>query len=139
MVRIVIDHQVERGGVGLFDRPGRRLPGCGKILLAGELPVYVASMSHEAILIGFDFGTTTSCAVIASATIGRNTNTGRLEFRDFCPRLVSQPVFTPFIGDCLDEQKLRGYLDAWLSGVDTSRVVGGGAVVTGLAARQTNA
>jgi ethanolamine utilization protein EutA len=92
-------------------------------------------------LIGLDFGTTTSSAVIAGAVLTRNTVTGRTELTQVQERVRSEMVFTPFRDECLDEERLAEYLDNWLTagGARAEEIFGGGALLTGLAARAQNA
>jgi ethanolamine utilization protein EutA len=92
-------------------------------------------------LIGLDFGTTTTSAVIARATLARNTLSGRTELRDVRELYRSEILFTPFDGDLLDEAQIAVHLDAWLLAADArpDEIFGGGAIVTGLAARRANA
>ena len=96
-------------------------------------------MSNRVLLVGLDFGTTTSCAVVASATVVCNAATGRVELTEFQTELPSEPVFTPWLENALDETSLARLLDTWLAPVDRQRVLGGGAIITGLAAAQANA
>jgi ethanolamine utilization protein EutA len=93
------------------------------------------------LLIGLDFGSTTSSAVVASAEVVRNCVTGRMEWGRLSRVWRSEPVFTPFAGDVLDEARLAVLLDGWLadSGVDPAEIASGGAIVTGLAAQAANA
>lgn len=90
-------------------------------------------------LVGLDFGTTTSSAAVATAVIGCNARTGRTELNRV--ELVSQsdPVFTPFVNDTLDEARLNEHMASWFAGVDRNDIFGGGALVTGLAAQRANA
>jgi ethanolamine utilization protein EutA len=92
-------------------------------------------------LLGLDFGSTTSSALLAEARVGNHSVSGRMGFSE--PRVLfrSEPVFTPFDGDGLDEQALRHLLDDWLQacGLDDAPPFAGAALITGLAARQDNA
>jgi ethanolamine utilization protein EutA len=92
-------------------------------------------------LIGLDFGTTTSSAVIASARLLTNSVTHRTDLADVREQYRSDIVFTPYSGDRLDEVKVASYLDDWLAGgtVQTDAIFGGGALLTGLAAQSANA
>ncbi len=92
-------------------------------------------------MIGLDFGSTTSSAMVAVAGVGLNSITGRMALGD--PQVIyrSNSVFTPFKGEMIDELRLKAYLESWL---DESKVKGedlfsGGVIITGLAARQRNA
>ncbi len=92
-------------------------------------------------MVGLDFGSTTSSAMVAHARVGRNSVTGRMAFG--YPDVIyrSEPVFTPFVNDTLDEIALRNYLDNWLneSGIKTEELFSGGAIITGLATEKSNA
>jgi ethanolamine utilization protein EutA len=92
-------------------------------------------------LLGLDFGTTTSGAVIASASLVRNTVTGRMELSQAAERFRSELVFTPYQGERLDESQIEEYLDSWLKagGVRQEELFGGGALLTGLTAQAENA
>jgi len=96
-------------------------------------------MGQRVALIGLDFGTTTSRAVVASADLARNAATGRTELANLTEELSSEPVFTPFVEQRIDESKLHGLLDAWLAPLGGRTVFGGGVAVTGLAAERSNA
>ena len=92
-------------------------------------------------LIGLDFGTTTSSAVIASAMLMHNSITGRQELSGLHECFRSEIVFTPFSDQGLNDTKVQEYLDAWLAAGDVrpEEIFGGGALLTGLAAQQQNA
>ncbi len=96
-------------------------------------------MSDRFTLVGLDFGTTTSSVAIASAVVGRNARTGRTELDQIELTYQSEPVFTPFVGNALDEVRLGEYLATWLKNIDCREIFGGGALVTGLAAERSNA
>jgi ethanolamine utilization protein EutA len=98
-------------------------------------------MANPVKLIGLDFGTTTSAAMIASARVIQNAVTGRMELTQVHECFRSEIVFTPFREAELDEEKIQIYLDAWLAagGVRPEEVLGGGALLTGLAAQKDNA
>jgi ethanolamine utilization protein EutA len=92
-------------------------------------------------LVGLDFGTTTSSAVVASARLLANSVTGRKELTQISETYRSDILFTPYAGNRLDETKLAEYLDSWLDAgsVQPGEVFGGGALLTGLAAQKENA
>lgn len=92
-------------------------------------------------LVGLDFGTTTSSAVVASAALAHNSVTGRQELTAIREVFRSDPIFTPFSETGLDEVRLRESLDEWLAAghVAGEEIFGGGALVTGLAAQAKNA
>jgi ethanolamine utilization protein EutA len=98
-------------------------------------------MSEPVQLVGLDFGTTTSSAVVAEAVMVRNAVTGRTELDQMRECYRSAKVFTPFEGELLDERCLGTLLDHWLTagGVEPARVFGGGALLTGFTARAANA
>jgi ethanolamine utilization protein EutA len=96
-------------------------------------------MDNSVTLVGLDFGTTTSSAVVATASLICNSVTRRTELRNIQPRYDSEQVFTPYCGDLLDEDRLSDYLNRWLADVRATDVFGGGAMITGLAAQATNA
>jgi ethanolamine utilization protein EutA len=91
-------------------------------------------------LVGLDFGTTTSRCVAATARVSRNAITGRHELSDVREVFRSPVVLTPFAAEGLETRRLEGYLDAWLAAAraDGAEIFGGGALVTGLAAQQSN-
>ena len=99
-------------------------------------------MSERVTLIGLDFGTTTSSAVVAEADVARSAGTGRTEFGELAVRYRSDLRFTPLSSsDHIDVAALETYLDDWLSegAVDEANIFGGGALLTGLTAQRENA
>jgi ethanolamine utilization protein EutA len=92
-------------------------------------------------MIGLDFGSTTSSAMMATALVGLSSATGRMELGS--PRVVyrSDPVFTPFDGERIDSICLNDHIDRWIreSGIAEKTFFAGGVIITGLAARQANA
>jgi ethanolamine utilization protein EutA len=92
-------------------------------------------------MIGLDFGSTTSSAMVATAGVGMNSATGKMAFGT--PKVVyrSEPVFTPFNDKIIDQVRLNGYLDQWItdSRVDCTDLFAGGVIITGLAAKKINA
>ena len=92
-------------------------------------------------LVGLDFGTTTSSAIVASAVLSQNAVTGRQELTSVHELFRSEPIFTPFSEAGLDADRLRVHLDHWLEAGRGSgeEIFGGGALVTGLAAQERNA
>ncbi len=91
-------------------------------------------------LLGLDFGSTTSSALLAEAQLGGHSVSGRMGFTE--PRVLyrSEQVFTPFDGNGLDEARLAALLDGWLRdcGLEDQPPFAGAALVTGLAAQQRN-
>jgi ethanolamine utilization protein EutA len=99
-------------------------------------------MSETIQLVGLDFGTTTSSAVVASARLTRAAATDRVELDQVRECYRSPMVFTPLgDGDCLDVPRVEAHLDAWLAAGDVrpAEVFGGGALLTGLTAQKDNA
>jgi ethanolamine utilization protein EutA len=96
-------------------------------------------MGSEVTLVGLDFGSTTTSAVFARATLARARH--EVELRDVRETFRSDIVLTPFDGELLDEAEIAALLDGWLaaSGAAAEEIFGGGAIVTGLAARRANA
>ncbi|RLC20665.1 MAG: reactivating factor for ethanolamine ammonia lyase [Deltaproteobacteria bacterium] len=96
---------------------------------------------HQVKLIGLDFGSTTSSAIVARASMGRSCITGRMKLGH--PEILyrSFPVFTPFADGVIDESRIRRYMDQWLSESDTrlEDIFAGGTIITGLAALRSNA
>jgi ethanolamine utilization protein EutA len=99
-------------------------------------------MSTTIQLVGLDFGTTTSSAVVASARLTRAAATGRVELDQVRECYRSPMVFTPLDEhDRLDLPRVEAHLDAWLAAGDVrpAEVFGGGALLTGLTAQKGNA
>ncbi len=98
-------------------------------------------MRNAVKLIGLDFGTTTSSAVVAAAQLVRNSVTGRTELSQVREGYRSDIVFTPLGDDGLEVAKIEEYLDAWLAAgeVRPEELFGGGALLTGLTAQANNA
>jgi ethanolamine utilization protein EutA len=92
-------------------------------------------------LVGLDFGTTTSGCVIASANLAHNAVSGRQELAEIREDFRSDLVFTPFNEHGLDSARLQQHVDGWLAAgnLQSSEIFGGGALLTGLAARKENA
>jgi ethanolamine utilization protein EutA len=98
-------------------------------------------MANAIKLIGLDFGTTTSSAIIATAQLAHNVVTGRSEITQVIECYRSDMIFTPVAGDLLDLKRLTPYLDDWLqeAAVLPGDLFGGGAILTGLTAQKANA
>jgi ethanolamine utilization protein EutA len=94
-------------------------------------------MSERVTLVGLDFGTTTSSAVVATAVLQRNAVTGRTELSDVREQFRSPIIFTPLDGDRIDLPRTEALLDSWLA--DARDVFGGGTLLTGLTAQHENA
>ena len=98
-------------------------------------------MTERVTLAGFDFGTTTSSAVIATATIAKSRMTGRMELDAIEERYRSPVIFTPMAGpQQIDLGALQDAIGQWLRAAGAaSPVFGGGALLTGLTAQSHNA
>ena len=92
-------------------------------------------------LVGLDFGTTTSSAVVAAAELLQNSVTGRMELGHVQERLRSPLIFTPWRDERLDVEAIEGAVAGWLraGGVARAELFGGGALLTGLTAQADNA
>jgi ethanolamine utilization protein EutA len=97
------------------------------------------SVNQSVNLVGLDFGTTTSSAVVASAQLVYNAVTGRSELTRLSESYRSEMVFTPMRGDGLDLEQLESYLQGWLANTRREDIFGGGALLTGLTAQKENA
>lgn len=66
--------------------------------------------------------------MIAAAHVVRNTVTGRMELSDIRETFRAELVFTPLIGERLDEAAIAAQLDRWLieGNVRPEDIVGGG-------------
>ncbi len=97
-------------------------------------------MSERVILLGLDFGSTTSSALVASAQIGASV-TGRLALNDIKIEHLCEPVLTPFAGQSINAPKITALIEHWLkqSGVAVDKIFSGGSMITGLAAQAENA
>lgn len=95
------------------------------------------SKKEQVKMIGMDFGSTTSSAMVAVAGVGLNSITGRMAFSD--PEVIyrSQVEFTPFKGDEIDAEAIAKLLDIWLE--QDQNLFSGGVIITGLAALRNNA
>lgn len=101
------------------------------------------SVGHDGqvLLLGLDFGSTTSSALVAQASISSHCVTGRMALQEPFVLYRGEPVFTPFNRDSIDLAAIRSLIADWLdeAGVSSAQLFSGGAIVTGLAARQDNA
>ena len=97
--------------------------------------------SERVILLGLDFGSTTSSALIASAKVAKSSATGHMQLDDVQVLYKSDSVFTPFINQAIDTAKVSALITKWLkqSGIQTSQLFSGGSMITGLAAQADNA
>ena len=98
-------------------------------------------MADRVQLVGLDFGSTTSSAVVARTSL-RRTATGRMELDAPEETYRSEMVFTPIrADDCIDLDKIKQLLDSWIEEgeVQAEQLFGGGALLTGLTAQKENA
>ena len=97
--------------------------------------------SSRVILLGLDFGSTTSSALIASAKVARSSATGHMQLDDVQVIYKSEPVFTPFVKQNIDTEKVAKLITSWLNESDVSikDIFSGGSMITGLAAQADNA
>lgn len=101
-----------------------------------------ANRSADAVvLVGLDFGSTTTSLLAVEAGIASHCATGRMALQNARLLARPEPVFTPFRGASLDLVALRATIEAWLTaaGIAREEVFAGGAIVTGLAAARDNA
>jgi ethanolamine utilization protein EutA len=98
-------------------------------------------MTDRVTLVGFDIGTTTSRAAFADAQIVKNARSGSKEFGHIAERAHASSIMTPFSGEALDEGRLVSWMDQCFTeaNIGASDVFGGGGLLTGLAARASNA
>ncbi len=98
-------------------------------------------MKNRVALVGFDIGSTTSRAAFVDALVTNNAGSRRSEFGQFVERPGGETILTPFVGDKLD----ASFFEAWFeqcftaANLEPSAIFGGGALLTGLAARAPNA
>jgi ethanolamine utilization protein EutA len=96
-------------------------------------------------LLGLDFGSTTSSALVASALLSTSYCTGRMEFCDIRIEYRATPVFTPFteksFGQSIDISRITEHIHHWLaaSHLRVANIFTGGSIITGLAALADNA
>lgn len=96
---------------------------------------------NQVLLLGLDFGSTTSSALIAQASISSQCITGRMALHEPVVLYRGEPVFTPFSGDDIDEQAVQSLIEGWLAeaNVTLQALFSGGVIITGLAAQRSNA
>lgn len=97
--------------------------------------------NSSVLLLGLDFGSTTSSALVARSHILTNSITGNMELGDIKIVFRSEIALTPFIDDHIDENKVTQLLNLWFQqcGYAAEDFFAGGVIITGLAARQKNA
>lgn len=97
--------------------------------------------ARDVLLLGLDFGSTTSSLLLASARLEAGGAGGRSALGTPVARFQPDPVFTPYRAEVIDELALAKQIDAWLAhaGVDPEELFATGCLVTGLAASRSNA
>lgn len=97
--------------------------------------------SDKVVLVGLDFGSTTTSMLAMQAEVASNCATGRMELRNPQPLVRAEPIFTPVVDGRLDLAAIRRQISRWLAegGIRHDRIFAGGAIVTGLAAQRDNA
>jgi ethanolamine utilization protein EutA len=95
---------------------------------------------NRTLLLGLDFGSTTCSALIVSAAMTSDGITGTAKFS--APHIIyrATPVFTPFVGDNIDAEKVTALIQKWLleSKLKITELFSASAIITGLAAQQAN-
>lgn len=96
---------------------------------------------EKVVLVGLDFGSTTSSMLAVEADLANNCATGRMEFRGARTVNKPDPIFTPFQDQTIDLSAVRAQVMTWLleCGIGSDDIFAGGAIVTGLAAERDNA
>ena len=91
---------------------------------------------NRTLLLGLDFGSTTCSALIVSAAMTSDGISGTAKFS--APHIIyrATPVFTPFIGDNIDAEKVTALIQKWLleSKLKITELFSASAIITGLAA-----
>lgn len=97
--------------------------------------------SDRVTMLGLDFGSTTSSAMMATAGVEHSCATGRMGFGVPQVEYRSKPVFTPFNDNKIDLARLDVHIDRWIaeSGIRWDSLFSGGVIITGLAAKRINA
>ena len=95
---------------------------------------------NRVLLLGLDFGSTTSSALIVSVAMAADGAAGAAKFG--APQIVyrADPVFTPFAGEHIDANAISKFIQNWLatSHIKTTELFAASAIITGLAAQQGN-
>jgi len=109
-------------------------------IVASNQHLQTKSLQNEVYLLGLDFGSTTSSALVARAHISRSV-TGHMAFSETTILYKSVPVFTPFIDGQIDLVSVSTLIHYWLaqSKVSLQQLFSGGSIITGLAAKAENA
>ncbi len=118
-------------------KPGNDSSACGGL----ARPFGHSRAAQSVLLLGLDFGSTTSSALIARSSIITNSLTGNTELGDIRIVFRSEIAFTPFSGGDINEAGIQRLLDGWLdgNGYRPDDFFAGGVIITGLAARKQNA
>jgi ethanolamine utilization protein EutA len=92
------------------------------------------------LLIGLDFGTTTSRFILFQAEVAFNAVLKKSEFSNLKRKYESEIIFTPYFEGKLNIAELKKIVSEWIadSRVELSDIVGGGTLLTGLASRSAN-
>ncbi len=98
------------------------------------------NLDKRVYLLGLDFGSTTSSALVASAQISRSA-TGRMQFSEINIVFRPEPAFTPFSNGMIDLASVSKLIHSWLaqSKISIHQLFSGGSIITGLAAQTDNA
>ncbi len=95
---------------------------------------------NRTLLLGLDFGSTTCSALIVTASITSDGISGTAKFS--APHIIyrATPVFTPFVGNNIDANKVAALIQKWLveSKINTAELFSASVIITGLAAQQAN-
>jgi len=95
---------------------------------------------NRTLLLGLDFGSTTSSALIISVAMVNDGITGAAKFA--APHIIyrATPVFTPFAGEHIDTNEIANYIQTWLaeSKLKDTELFAASAIITGLAAQKAN-
>lgn len=104
-------------------------------------PSWRFCMNKRVTLVGFDLGTTTSRAAFVDAEVAQNAGSRRAQLGQFADRPGGETILTPFVGEYLDEVAFATWFDQCFEAarLPPKDVFGGGALLTGLAARAPNA
>ncbi len=95
---------------------------------------------NRTLLLGLDFGSTTCSALIVTASITSDGISGTAKLS--APHIIyrATPVFTPFVGNNIDANKVAALIQKWLveSKINTAELFSASVIITGLAAQQAN-
>ena len=97
--------------------------------------------NNKTYLLGLDFGSTTSSALVAETAIVSNTATGQMEFGKINIIYRSDITLTPFLNNEIDINEVSKLISKWIedSNINPINLFAGGVIITGLAARKENA